>query len=123
MTDEQETTDQEAASEDTVKAVQFSPLKPVQSKSGPKTDGNLDMLLDIQIPILVELGKTEMLVRDVIALTPGSIIELNSLAGEPVKITIRGKEIAQGEVVVVDENFAVKITKIAKPQERIKSTG
>jgi flagellar motor switch protein FliN/FliY len=81
------------------------------------------MLLDVKIPLLVELGKTEMMMRDVLALAPGSIVELDSLAGEPVKITIRGKTIAQGEVVVVDENFGVKITKIANHQERIESVG
>ena len=69
--------------------------------------------MDVHIPVLVELGKTEMLMRDVMALTPGSIIELDSLAGEPVKISVRGKTIAYGEVVVVDENFGVKITRIA----------
>ncbi len=115
--------DKNEESEGTVKSVKFSPLKPVQTSKGEKSDGNLDMLLDIQIPILVELGKAEMVMRDILALAPGSIIELDSLAGEPVKITIRGKIIAQGEVVVVDENFGVKITKIANPQERIKSVG
>jgi flagellar motor switch protein FliN/FliY len=64
-----------------------------------------------------------MMMRDVLALAPGSIVELDSLAGEPVKITIRGKTIAQGEVVVVDENFGVKITKIANHRERIESVG
>ena len=70
-----------------------------------------------------ELGKTEMLMRDVLALTPGAIIELDSLAGEPVRITVRGKIIAYGEVVVVDENFGVKITRIASTQDKIQSIG
>lgn len=108
-------------SEEEVKTVKLSPLTPVQTQSGEK--GNIDMLLDINVPIIVELGKAEMLMREVLALTPGAIVELDTLAGEPVKITIRGKTIAQGEVVVVDENFGVKITKIAKPQDRIKSAG
>ena len=108
--------------EDAIKPVQLSPLNPVQGKLGV-AHGNIDMLMDVQIPILVELGHTEMMMRDVLALSPGSIVELNTLAGEPVKITIRGKIIAQGEVVVVDENFGVKITKIANQQERIKSVG
>jgi flagellar motor switch protein FliN/FliY len=106
--------------EDAIKPVQFSPLNPVQKRHGVE-HGNIDMLMDVQIPILVELGNTEMMMRDVLALCPGSIVELDTLAGEPVKITIRGKTIAQGEVVVVDENFGVKITKIANQQERIKS--
>ena len=126
MEEEKATQEQEApiqdsgASEENIKAVQFTPLTPVQAKS--QAGGtNIDMLLDIQIPILVELGKTEMEMREVLALSPGSIIELDSLAGEPVKITIRDKVIAHGEVVVVDENFGVKITKIINPQDRIKT--
>ncbi len=114
--------DQAVIDEDAIKPVQFSPLNPVQKRHGVE-HGNIDMLMDVQIPILVELGNTEMMMRDVLALAPGSIVELDSLAGEPVKITIRGKTIAQGEVVVVDENFGVKITKIANHQERIESVG
>jgi flagellar motor switch protein FliN/FliY len=96
----------------TIKSVKFSPLEPVESKAGGNAN-NMEMLMDVHIPVLVELGKTEMLMRDVLALTPGAIIELDSLAGEPVKISVRGKIIAYGEVVVVDENFGVKITRIA----------
>jgi len=114
--------DQAVIDEDAIKPVQFSPLNPVQKRHGVE-HGNIDMLMDVQIPILVELGNTEMMMRDVLALCPGSIVELDTLAGEPVKITIRGKTIAKGEVVVVDENFGVKITKIANQQERIKSVG
>jgi flagellar motor switch protein FliN len=120
--EEQEIPGQTVSNEETIKPVEFSPLNPLQTKPG-ETHGNIDMLMDVQIPLLVELGKTEMMMRDILALSPGEIIELDSMAGEPVKITIRGKVIAQGEVVVVDENFGVKITKIANHQERIKSAG
>lgn len=120
--EDQEVLDQAVIDEGAIKPVQLSPLNPVQGKPGV-AHGNIDMLMDVQIPILVELGHTEMMMRDVLALSPGSIVELDTLAGEPVKITIRGKIIAQGEVVVVDENFGVKITKIANQQERIKSVG
>ncbi|MHC4182162.1 MAG: flagellar motor switch protein FliN [Planctomycetota bacterium] len=118
----QEMPDQAVSDEEAIKSIEFSPLNPLQTKPG-EAYGNIDMLMDVQIPLLVELGKTEMMMRDILALSPGAIIELDSMAGEPVKITIRGKIIAQGEVVVVDENFGVKITKIANPQERIKSAG
>ncbi len=114
--------DQVVSDGETIKSVELSPLNPLQAKPG-EAYGNIDMLMDVQIPLLVELGKTEMMMRDILALSPGAIIELDSMAGEPVKVTIRGKIIAQGEVVVVDENFGVKITKIANPQERIKSAG
>jgi flagellar motor switch protein FliN/FliY len=118
----QEMPAQAVSDKETIKSVEFSPLNPLQTKPG-EAYGNIDMLMDVQIPLLVELGKTEMMMRDILALSPGAIVELDSMAGEPVKITIRGKVIAQGEVVVVDENFGVKITKIANPQERIKSAG
>jgi flagellar motor switch protein FliN/FliY len=100
---------------DTIKSVKFSPLEAVKPKAGEGNANNMEMLMDVHIPVLVELGKTEMLMRDVLSLTPGAIIELDSLAGEPVKISVRGKIIAYGEVVVVDENFGVKIISIANP--------
>ena len=109
--------------EETIKSVEFSPLEPVKTSTGDGNVNNMEMLMDVSIPVLVELGKTEMLMRDVLSITPGAIIELDSLAGEPVRITVRGKIIAYGEVVVVDENFGVKITKIASAQERIKKMG
>jgi flagellar motor switch protein FliN/FliY len=109
--------------EESIKSVEFSPLEPVKTSAGDGNLRNMDMLMDVSIPVLVELGKTEMIMRDVLSLTPGAIIELDSLAGEPVKITVRGKLIAYGEVVVVDENFGVKITKIASAKERIKKLG
>ncbi len=107
--------------EESIKSVEFSALEPVKTGAGDGNASNIEMLMDVSIPVLVELGKTEMIMRDVLSLTPGAIIELDSLAGEPVKITVRGKLIAYGEVVVVDENFGVKITRIASPQDRIKS--
>lgn len=112
ITDQSEPT-QSTVDAESIKSVKFSPLEPVKTKTGEGSPNNMDMLMDVHIPVLVELGKTEMLMRDVMALTPGSIIELDSLAGEPVKISVRGKVIAFGEVVVVDENFGVKITRIA----------
>ncbi len=122
MKEGQKNSNEAVSDEEAIKSVEFSPLQPVQTKPA-ETQGNIDMLMDVHIPLLVELGHTEMMMRDVLALSPGSIVELDTLAGEPVKITIRGKIIAQGEVVVVDENFGVKITKIANQQERIKSVG
>ncbi len=120
-TEDQNVSTQVTDKEETIKSVKFSPLEPVKTSAGDGKVDNMEMLMDVSIPVLVELGKTEMVMRDVLALTPGAIIELDSLAGEPVKITVRGKIIAYGEVVVVDENFGVKITKIPNPQDRIKN--
>ena len=122
-TEDQNVSAQVTDKEETIKSVEFSPLDPVKTSVGDRNVKNMEMLMDVSIPVLVELGKTEMVMRDVLSLTPGAIIELDSLAGEPVKITVRGKLIAYGEVVVVDENFGVKITKIASAQERIKKMG
>ena len=120
-TEDQNVSTQVTDKEETIKPVEFSPLEPVKASTGDGNVNNMEMLMDVTIPVLVELGKTDMVMRDVLALTPGAIIELDSLAGEPVRIAVRGKIIAYGEVVVVDENFGVKITKIASPQDRIKN--
>ncbi|MDR4505518.1 MAG: flagellar motor switch protein FliN [Candidatus Scalindua sp.] len=117
-----ENSDKESENKDSVKSVQLSPLKPVPNLE-EGMHRNIDMLMDVHIPVLVELGKAEMVISDILKLNPGSIIELDSLAGEPVKITVRGKTIALGEVVVVDENFGVKISKISNQQDRIQSMG
>jgi flagellar motor switch protein FliN/FliY len=122
-TEDQIVSTQVSGNEESIKSVKFSPLEPVKLDAGGGKENNMDLLMDVHIPVLVELGKTEMLMRDVLALTPGAIIELDSLAGEPVRITVRGKIIAYGEVVVVDENFGVKITRIASTQDKIQSIG
>ncbi|MGR3219764.1 MAG: flagellar motor switch protein FliN [Candidatus Anammoxibacter sp.] len=81
---------------------------------------NIDMILDISIPIAVELGRTNMMLKDVLTLAPGSVVELTKLAGDTVDLMIRGKLIAKGEVVVVDDNFGMRITNICGREERIK---
>jgi len=80
--------------------------------------GNIDLLLDVSVPVVAQLGATEMRIRDILKLMPGSIVELDKLAGEPVDLLVRGKPFAQGEVVVVDENFGVRMTRILSPRER-----
>jgi flagellar motor switch protein FliN len=82
---------------------------------------NIDLLLGVTLQVAVEIGRTTLPIRDVLALTPGSIIELDKLAGEKVDILINGRPIAQGEVVVVDENFGVRITDVVARQQRLQS--
>lgn len=82
-------------------------------------DKSLDVVMDVPLTITVELGRTEKLVRDVLEMSPGSVIELDKLAGEPVDILVNQKYIAKGEVVVIDENFGIRITDIIKPADRI----
>ena len=84
---------------------------------------NIDMLLDVELEILVELGRKSMKIRDVLKLGKGSLIELNKTAGEPLTIYVNNRKLAEGEVVVVDDNFGIRITKLASPKERIKSLG
>ncbi|WYP24954.1 flagellar motor switch phosphatase FliY [Alkalihalobacillus sp. FSL W8-0930] len=83
--------------------------------------GNLDMLLDIPLNVKVELGRTTKSIRDILEFTQGSIIELDKLAGEPVDILVNEKLIAKGEVVVIDENFGVRVTDIVSQAERIRN--
>ena len=80
---------------------------------------NLNLLLDIPLQVTVELGRTKRTVKDILELTSGSIIELDKLAGEPVDILVNNRQIAKGEVVVIDENFGVRITEILSQAERI----
>jgi flagellar motor switch protein FliN len=81
---------------------------------------NLDMLLDIPLQVTVELGRTRKTIKDILELSSGSIIELDKLAGEPVDILVNNKLVAKGEVVVIDENFGVRVTDIISQSDRIK---
>ena len=94
------------------------------SENGENGDPrNIDMLLDVELEVLVELGRKSMKIRDVLKLGKGSLIELNKTAGEPLTIYVNNRKLAEGEVVVVDDNFGIRITKLASPKERIKSLG
>jgi len=80
---------------------------------------NLDLLLDIPLKVTVELGRTNRPIKDILDLSSGSIIELDKLAGEPVDILVNQKLIAKGEVVVIDENFGVRVTDIISKSARL----
>ena len=98
-----------------VQSAQFTPLSttPVQVN-----DANIGLILDVPLQVNVELGRTKKSIKDILDLTKGSIVELDKLAGEPVDIMVNGKYLAKGEVVVIDENFGVRITEIVSPLER-----
>ena len=81
--------------------------------------GGLDRLLDIPLEISVELGRVKMLVKDVVELSTGSIVEIEKSAGEPVDILVNGRLVAHGEVVVIEDNFGVRITEILSKQDRL----
>jgi len=84
---------------------------------------NLDLIYDINVEVTVELGRTSMLIKDVLELSPGSVLELNKLAGETVDIFVNHSLIAKGEVVVINENFGVRITEIIGAAARIQNLG
>ncbi|MBN1057643.1 flagellar motor switch phosphatase FliY [Clostridium botulinum] len=96
----------------------FETLVPGDTAQVPK---NIDLILDVPLDISVVLGRTKKSIKDILSLSTGSLIELDKLAEEPVEILVNGKKIAYGEVVVVDENFGVRITSIVSNAERIKS--
>jgi flagellar motor switch protein FliN/FliY len=77
----------------------------------------MGLVLDIELPVSIELGRTSMLIRDIVKLAPGSVIELDKLSGEPVDVFVNSRLFARGEVVVVDENFAVRVTELMSPNE------
>jgi len=88
-----------------------------------QTKENIDLILDVPLQISVELGKVRKLIRDILELNLGSIIELDKMAGEPVDILVNGKMIAKGEVVVIEDSFGVRITDILSPEKRVMKLG
>jgi len=80
---------------------------------------NLEFILDIPLQVTVELGRTKMLVKDVLSLNQGAVIELSKLAGEPLDIFVNSKLVARGEAVVVNEKFGVRLVDIVSPNERV----
>jgi len=100
-----------------VQPVRFRQLRPTD-ESNPQDD--ISRLLDVSLNISVELGRKQMQIKEILELGPGKIVELEKLAGEPVDLLVNGKLLARGEVVVVDENFGVRITELIDPKDRIK---
>jgi flagellar motor switch protein FliN/FliY len=99
-----------------VKEVEFPPISTTtQGLASP----NVDLLLDVQMTVTVELGRTKKYVKDILEMGEGSIIELDKQAGEHVDVLVNGKLVARGEVVVIDENFGVRITEIISPKDKL----
>jgi flagellar motor switch protein FliN/FliY len=99
-----------------VQSVQFPNL---QGGGGQQEQGNISLLMDVYMEMTVELGRTKKLIKEILGMGEGTIIELDKLAGEPVDILVNHKLIAKGEVVVIDENFGVRVTEIVSPMERV----
>ena len=104
-----------------VRPVRFGQLG--ESEERGQTPENLDLLLDVPLRIDVELGRVTMSIGQILALGPGSIVELDRLASEPVDLVVNDRLIAHGEVVLVDDNFGVRLTDIVSPAKRAVSLG
>jgi len=100
----------------TVRPVEFPALEGGEEEGKPR---NLEALMDLELVISVELGRARMRIRDILQLGHGSIVELSKLAGEPVDLLVNGRKFAEGEVVVVDDNFGVRISSLVGPKERL----
>ncbi len=106
----------------TVQPVKFTSFEDISNTQG-EINKNLDILMDIKLQLTVELGRAELPIRKVLELTRGSIIELEKVAGEPVELYANGKLVAHGEVVVIEDNFGLRITSITDPEDRLKGIG
>lgn len=115
---EQETSDAEQAANVQPATNLFQELG--SSDAALNVPSNLDMILDIPVQLTVELGRTKIAIRNLLQLAQGSVVELDGLAGEPMDVLVNGCLIAQGEVVVVNDKFGIRLTDIITPAERIR---
>jgi flagellar motor switch protein FliN/FliY len=96
--------------------IEFNQSGTIYSPLDPK----LELLYDLQLPVSIELGRTNMLIRDILRLGRGSVVEFDKLVSEPVDVLINGKKVAEGEVVVIDKHFGIRITTLVDPSERLR---
>lgn len=102
-----------------VRAAGDQVFKPLGEDSGGGDSRDLEMIMDIPVKLSVELGRTRITIKQLLELAQGSVIELDGLAGEPMDILINGYLVAQGEVVVVEDKYGIRITEIVTPSERV----
>lgn len=98
---------------------QFGDLSPDARPAAPGGDVTLDLIMDVGVTVALEVGRTKITVRELLALTPGSIVELDRLAGEPLDVLVNGVKVARGEVVVVNEKFGIRLTDVIPPEQRM----
>ena len=104
------------------KAAEFAQLHDEGNGSG-QGDVKIDAILDVPVTIAMEIGRTRINIRNLLQLNQGSVVELDRLAGEPMDVLVNGTLIAQGEVVVVNEKFGIRLTDIVSPADRVKKLG
>lgn len=108
--------DSEAKTKVEAKAAQFSNVQDAGKSAEQKS---IDFILDLPLQVTVELGRTQILINDLLRLGQGSVVELSKLAGEPMEVLVNQKLVARGEVVVVNEKFGVRLTDVISPLERV----
>ena len=111
----------EGAGETAVEEQEGDTNQEESGKANEVKEANLDLILDIPLSVTVELGRSKMLINDLLQLGQGSVIELTKLVGDPLEVMVNDKLVARGEVVVVNEKFGVRLTDIVTPMERVKS--
>ncbi len=114
---------QDGGRQDAGGEAQSAPLEDLVDESqgeGEDEDVNLDVILDIPVTISMEIGRTQINIRNLLQLNQGSVVELDRLAGEPLDVLVNGTLIAHGEVVVVNEKFGIRLTDVISPAERVK---
>ena len=95
-----------------VQQAQFQPFMP--GISPLEQQENIDLIMDVPLEVTVELGRTNKSIKEILEFSPGTIIELNKLAGEPIDVLVNGKFVAKGEVVVIEESFGIRVTEIVR---------
>ncbi len=96
-----------------------TPTPPAVPEINGPQDSNLDRILDIPLVLSAQLGNTRMLIKDLLQLGPGSIVELDKLAGEPLEVLVNERLVARGEVVMVNEKFGIRLTDVISPTDRV----
>ncbi len=96
---------------------------PVESGAAVPSNKNIEFVLDIPLQVTVQIGSTRMVIRELLQLGQGSVIELNKLAGEPMEVLVNNKLVARGEVVVVNEKFGIRLTDVVSTNQRIQQLG
>jgi flagellar motor switch protein FliN len=107
--------------ENQVAAAEFAELPRGAGAGGGAGQLNLDLIMDVRLALTLEVGRTRISVRNLLALTQGSVVELDKLAGEPLDVLVNGTLVAHGEVVVVNDKFGIRLLDVVSPEKRVES--
>ena len=118
MAEQDEAESAAVVADESYESAQFDNLQ--DDAAGPRVEDNLDAILEVPVTISMEIGRTQISIRNLLQLNQGSVVELDRIAGEPMDVTVNGTLIAHGEVVVVNEKFGIRLTDVISPSERVK---